>query len=237
MPTITPTSARLLALSHVGALTNYGDPMETLLKYPWEVPVDIFPTQADFSNWNISLDPCGCLGRTAISAAIAELLAPNKKVLAGEVLSDYLRGCMINQFVEKPPADPKVYEEWLRELLMYEEPHAVIVVDGVQFDSVSQKLGHLFEHPRIQTFPIWNFVAAAMLVSHAILENDLKKKAWYLEEAETVCPDTQLVKENTIALYLLRGREDLALDLMNETLAKRGDASVRLGVVTNSGRA
>lgn len=224
MHTITPERARQLALTHVRPFNNHGDPMTTLFNYPWEVPVDIFPTQAEFSEWNISLDPRGCLGRMAISAVVAETLAPSKEILAGEVLSDYLRGCMLIQFEDNAPDDPQTHEAWLRELLMYEEPHAVIIFDGSQFDSASQKVKHLIQHPRIQQFPVWNFVASAMLVAHAILETDLDTKAAYLNEAEKTCPDTQLVKENIIALHLLRGRKDRALDLMDATLKTRPTA-------------
>lgn len=203
---------------------TYPNPEDALKNFPWNFDTDIEAIQKETAERNLKLDGRSCLGRTAQSAALVELQFPNSVVKYGEVLSDHLRRDMLAQVNENLPSDKKLRDEWLKEVLMYEEPHAVIIVDGKQFDPLSTVYPVEINHPKIQAYPLWEGVASAMKISEAWLEEDPIEKLKILELAEKLCPGTTTVAENMAGAYVLLGREEEATNLMKELLIKRPNA-------------
>jgi len=170
-------------------------PMETLKTVNFGVSaISLQYSQEEFVKLNLSVDRRSCLGRAAQAAAIVEKHFPSAKVQLGEVRKNYLAGLMIQILHEEPlkSLDPS----FMQELLMYEEPHLVVVVDGQQFEPLSIQLGCDIVHPEVATFPIWEGVASAVTVSESHTETNPRKKLDLLWEAEEMCPSMSLVQEN-----------------------------------------
>jgi hypothetical protein len=218
--------ARMMALDIVKSmdLGKYDTPEEALRHYPWNFEIGSNVDQQKMAEWNLKLDGRSCLGRVAQAAALVELQFPDSTVGCAEVLSDHLRGDMLAQIKERLPYDKTLRDEWLRELLMYEEPHAVVTVDGEQFDPLSTVYPVTINHPVIQPHPLWEGIASDMKVAEAWLEQDPEKKLQILEEAEKLCPGTTVVPENKVGALILLGKEEEAIALVKELVVKRPNA-------------
>lgn len=227
IPVITPDKARQLTHDRLKSI-EFGpspDPVSALKSFPWEIPKGPpYPDQETMSRWNQELDPKSCFTRLALGAALVEASWPESHIGAGEVLSDYLRSCMLRQIRAGLPDGESLRTEWLREVLAYEEPHSVLLLDDGQFDPISTVLGHDFQHSRIWRFSIWEHVACGMLVSHAVMSPDPDVRFELLGMADTICPGTAIVKENRVAALILADREAEAVKLMEDCLLERPTA-------------
>lgn len=173
---------------------------ETLRTIHWTLGEEVF-SQDEVARMNLVLDSASCLGRLAVCAAIAEEYFPNVRIAAGEVLQDMFRDMALDMLRKSGPE-----ESLLREILLYEEPHAVLLVNSDQYDPIADILDMTVVHARIKEFPIWKFLAAAVTVSEANLESDILKRRRILEEAECMCPGMALVEEAMVgAMSLLEG--------------------------------
>lgn len=195
-------------------------PLETFLSIEFFIPRSQFVDQETVAKQNLELDPQSCLGRVAVIAAIMEQYHSKTSLLLGEVWNDYFKELMIRKLRIAPSLadDPS----FMQELLMYEEPHAVIVADGVQqLEPLSLEFGELIKHPTVETFPLWEALAASATVSEAWLENDPSKRLVLLNQAEEVCPGLTLVIENMVESYELLGRLDEAIASVRWALKRR----------------
>ncbi|MFW5888164.1 MAG: hypothetical protein ACOCVY_00415 [Patescibacteria group bacterium] len=164
--------------------------------------------QREIAKYNLELDARSCLGRLAQAAAIAEKHFPGSHLQAAEVRQDRLAEIMIKKLKE----NPKKMEDgsFMSELLMYEKPHMVLLVDGIQFDPLSLYAGWNIEHPKVAPFPLWEAIASSKLVSRSYLEKIPEIKSRILQMAESICPSTSLVRENVCHLLGIMGaRKDL----------------------------
>ena len=191
--------------------------LETLRSIRFEIPTDcdLF-TQKEIAEQNIALDQASCLGRVAQSLAIVEKHHPESNIKVGEVVDDYFRSIMLPYLPHESHDDT-----FMQELLMYEEPHSVLVVDGMQFDPLSTKPG--FEnivHPEIRSHSSWESILADMLVSQSHLTDDTKEKTDLLHEAERICPGLLVVAENMAGLLIMFGKIDAAIEIIKKILAR-----------------
>lgn len=205
-------------------LETYSNPKEALKNFPWNFGQGIEINQREMAEWNLVLDGRSCLGRTAQAAALIELHFPDSQIGYAEVISDHLRRDMIDQVHESLPYDEKLRDEWLKEVLMYEEPHAVVIVDSEQFDPLSTIYPIEINHPKIQPHPLWEGVASSVKVAESWLENDPEKKLEILETAERICPGTTVVEENKAGILITLGKIDEAIDIMKDLLERRPTA-------------
>lgn len=202
-------------------LEAFANPKDALMNFPWNFEQGTEINQKQMAEWNLVLDGRSCLGRTAQAAALVELQFPNTKVGYGEVISDHLREDMLDQVHRNLPYDEKLREEWLKEVLLYEEPHAVITVDSEQFDPLSTVYPVEINHPKIQSHSLWEGVASSIKIAEAWLENNPEKKLKILEMAEKICPGTTVVAENKAGALILLDKIDDAIDLLKEMLERR----------------
>jgi len=139
---------------------------------------------------NLELNQKSCLGRLALAAAVAEKHFPGIKVFGAEVWEDGLR----NRLLAMLKVDPSLADDpsFWRELLLYEEPHAVLYFQGRQYDPLETVLHEPIRHPRVLIRPVWNLVASSWLVSRHWLEDEEMDKRKFLAAAEMVCPGTML---------------------------------------------
>jgi hypothetical protein len=200
-------------------------PMATLRAYPWVISQGTAASQEQIMEWNFTLDTKSCLGRVARAIAIVERHFPHTHVGYGEVWSDYLAGRLLVQVHCKPEQAKALRCGMLEEVLMYEDPHAVALIDGEQFDPLSTvaQMGEI-RHPRIEPFPAWEGVRSARLVSIANQEKDAEKRLKLLDDAERLCPGTVLVAENRVGPLLLLGRAAEATALLKTCLSRRPTA-------------
>jgi hypothetical protein len=195
------------------------DPISTLKTVRFNIPFEQSVNQDDIVCWNLELDTRSCFGRVAQAAAVVEKHFPNEQIYFAEVWEDALRNILLKKMREKPAHrfDPSFMEE----LLMYEEPHAVLLIDGVQFDPLSNQLGFEVIHPRVEKFSLWKGIASSHLVSVSHKEADPEKKLATLEEAERICPGTTVVRENLALPLELLGRTSELIETVEWCLEKR----------------
>jgi len=188
---------------------------ETLVSMDWSKLCQGFYEQKTLAEMNLELDPKGCLGRTALAAALVEEYFPDTRLQYAEVNRDYFRDMLLWQWRALYNNLLLPGDDWIEEFLIYEEPHSVLIVDGKQFDPLfcvyaSQTGGSIeaLEHPSITSFPLWEAMVAARMTSEAWLIQDKKRKLEKLREAERVCPGTAIVKQNLIEPLLDMGTVD-----------------------------
>jgi len=174
-------------------------------------------SQQDIAVMNLALDPHSCLGRIALSISLIEKYFPEltPEVRCAEVTSDFFRAQMLRQWSERYSSQKLPPEGWLEELLMYEEPHAILTIGGQQFDPLFclfaggiRYPGEEMVHPAVQEFSSWEAVTAFRLVSKANLLTNIEQKVDLLRKANSVCPGTCLVWQNLIGPLMLIGGED-----------------------------
>lgn len=199
------------------------NPFDLLKSVAWVIPQGTFPSQEEISQWNIKLDEKGCLGRVAQSAIIVEEVFPLASIMYGEVWQDALRNEILKNLRQRIKTGEATKEE-LEDILLYEEPHAVLMIDGRQYDPLSNQLGFNLEHPRVQRFPVWEAITAARIVSKAHLEKNPANKLELLTQAEKLCPRTMLVAENRAAAWWFAGHERRTLQALREILSRRPTA-------------
>jgi len=196
------------------------DPIKTLMSISnFQVGAELFIEQEQFANFNLELDGKSCLGRVAQAAAIVEKRFPEAKIEIAEVWEDWLAGIMLKMLKEEPAR--RLDPTFMQELLMYEEPHLVLVINGKQFEPLSIQLGQNIEHPKIKTFPLWEGVTASVMVSEAWLEKNPNRKLKILKQAEKICPGLTLVRENMCAPLELLGRIDEVIENAKWALERR----------------
>lgn len=185
----------------------------------FNIPKSQFVDQAIVAKQNLLLDPEGCLGRVAVTAAIMEQCHSALSLRLGEVWDDYLKNIMLRKLRENPSNidDPS----FMQELLMYEEPHAIIVIENTQFEPLSLELDMLIEHPKVELFPLWEGLAASATVSEAWLKEDPAEKLQLLKKAEKLCPELTLVRENMAGPYELLGQLSEAIASVRWALERR----------------
>ncbi len=195
-------------------------PQETLKTIDFNViPQNSVNDQKELALNNLELNKATCLGKVALSAALLEKHFSNIKLEAGEVLQDWFANEMLSMLSLDPTKknDPS----FMGELLMYEEPHIILLIDGVQFEPLSNHMKLEVKHPVIKLFPIWDAITSSVLVSRAWLLNNLEEKLNHLNQAEKLCPKSILVNENKCELLeLLKYKQEL-LDTLNYCVTER----------------
>jgi hypothetical protein len=202
---------RNLAYSKIKKLPkpNTDNPIEALKNLDWSVPNnEVSVDQDELVRLNLELDPNYCFGRLAAAAAFVELWFPKAKLQFGEVLEDVLRNIMLDDL-----ALPIVESE-LKELLMYEDPHAVLVIDGMQFDPVLVKLDLDIRHPKLGLHPIWEGLTVTWLTQKARMANSLDETMGMLRQAEALCPGTSIVTSYFAELEAKHGTNERAIELL-----------------------
>jgi hypothetical protein len=205
--------------------------LETLTAFPWQQYSTTSFDQQELSRLNLELDPRTCLGKVALCFAIAEQARTSgaeRGYRYGEVREDAFRNILLAQWRNEysghagPPPDG-----WLKELLMYDEPHGVPVFNGQQFDPLFVVTGNLkMNHPRIVTSPPWFAVASAMTVAQALQESDMSARLDALDAAELLCPNTVLVKENRLLPLVELNYHSDARRIVRELIEIRPTAAI-----------
>ena len=208
-------TVRQLAHSWLTALPRptHSNPREALSSLQWEITAH--GTQSEIAQANAALAPSYCLGRIALCAAYLERYFPLERVEYAEVLEDALRNLHLHSIPQSPSND------YLQELLLYEEPHCLLLIGGIQFDPLLNQLRLPVEHPRIESYPVWDGIASAWLVARSTLESDPIRKLEMLQQAYALCPGTTLVAENMCGAYLLLGMEKEAQGALAYAIQKR----------------
>jgi len=193
-------------------------PLETLRHLEFEIPFGNSVDQEKIREANMTLDAYGCLGRVAQSAAIIEKHFPDAAIKIGEVWIDALRNMLLHPLLMTREVKEESYYE---EILMYEEPHAVLLVEGKQFEPLSVPLKMDIYHPLVQEFPLWEGITSSHLVSFSQLEESPTRRMVILMQAEKICPGTTLVQENKIGLLHFMNFTGEAIALAKDVLEKR----------------
>lgn len=214
-----PTTARERAYAAADGAVLEGPIDEVLRRHPWQF-VDA-PTQDEQARMNLGFHPGTCVVRVAIAAALAEAHPSAPALAFGEVRQDAFALAARRLLQARGPL-PGLAEE----ILMYEEPHAVLCIGDAHFDPLWTVSAELV-HPYIALFPLWEGVACAMTVSEAHLEPDPQAKLRLLFEAEAMCPGTAIVQEAMAAAHYARGDEAATLVALEFALERRDTARLR----------
>jgi hypothetical protein len=196
------------------------DIFTSLRNFPFDFSTEPDLSQRQIANFNLRLDGRSCLGRITQAGAMIEKEFPEVNLMCGEVMEDFFRNVLLGMLKENPNQPDSFFSE----LLMYEEPHNILLVDGKQFEPLSILYRQDISHPQISSFPFWEAVTASRLISKAWLEDSPYKKIEILAEAERICPGMLTTKENLTSCLLLLDREREAIELAKETLLVRPTA-------------
>lgn len=237
MSILTPEKVREIAVATLGKtifFPIFSDPLVTLFNFPWDLKFDAINANSNFFQesqkniacHNLALNGRSYLGRIAQAAALVETQFSLRHLITyGEVLSDRLRQDLLNRIrLEGLPENSIHREERLLEILLYEEPHAVILVDGIQFDPLSTIYPIEIIHPKIQEHEIWSAIASSMLVSVAQLKDSPELKLEILEEAERLSPGLAMIVKNRAEAYLLLKQKAKAIVLLESFLIQKSCA-------------
>lgn len=197
--------ARQVAEAIIGPAFKPRSTLEsTLQMIPWKELCAGNFSQPEMAELNLRLDPRSCLGRTALMVHISRTYFPDDfpKTRVAEVRSDFFRRLLLNQWGPLFHKDNLPPESWLAEILMYEEPHAIMVTNGRQFDPLfyvysdeTRCRTDFLRHPAVREFSPWEAITAFWMVSKAYQIQDAQKRLDLLGEAEIICPDTCLVRQ------------------------------------------
>jgi hypothetical protein len=201
----------------------FESPTRTLLEFPWRVGGQDPASQTQYATWNLELNPHSCLGKTAIAGLLCEKHFPDTELQGGEVLQDFFRDRMREQVNKNLPKDPQLKQEWIEELLMYENPHSILLVEGKQFDPLFTPFDSPFTHPEVRELPFWEHVLASVFVAKSFQEHDLEVKLEKLDEASSICPNMLLSKE-VRAGVLLSQQNPKGIKLLREVQKQRPTA-------------
>jgi hypothetical protein len=199
---------------------NHKDALTLLRNFPFYFSTELNLDQRQIALFNINLDGRGCLGKVAQAGAVVEKEFPEAKIQFGEVLEDFFCNILLDMLKKNPDQSDSFFEE----LLMYEEPHSVLLFNGRQFEPLSIPFQQDISHPKIKAFPFWEAVTASRMISEAWLEENPYRKIEILVEAGKICPEMVAIKENLSSYFILIDRERYAIDLAEETLAIRPNA-------------
>jgi hypothetical protein len=195
--------------------------IEMLTSYSWDVTVGAQFTQADFRRMNAQFDPQGCFGRLVLSCLLVEKFSPGMPYQAGEVVNDFCKDIILEKLSTE--TDPVIRMEMAEELLMYEEPHAVIIIDGVQFDVISTLFGRNIQHRTVNVVPAWELITASVIVDEALDAGDNPTaKNIHLQRAQLFAPDSKLVLQNMATSALELGNLEEAKALIESYHARFG---------------
>jgi hypothetical protein len=232
---ITNELARRLALEWLATYrTRYiveNTPIKTLRTFHWGDLIKGEYDQEQMTKFCLSLDPRGCLGRVALCLAICEqhFAGSEWTFRYGEVRNDFFRGILMDQWQTEYSVGQTVPDDsWFTELLMYDEPHAIIVVnDTDQFDPLSMAVPDFeVHHGDVVLFNGWNAVACSMAISQAITEKDPARRLAALEAADTLCPGTSQLKEAKVHAFVELGMLSEAETTLRELVFTRPTAKV-----------
>ena len=172
-----PNDIRAFAHSKLDKLqwTYTGDIWRDLSR---QLPFDTsIGANTNYQELNLSLDINGCLGRAAIIGAFVEKYT-NATIVAGEVIVDHFRE-LLGKTMQKIQDTPG----YLEEVIMYEDPHIVPVINGIQYEPLSILMGEQIIHPKIETFPFWESIYSSMLCSLVLFEQNPEVKKRILDKA------------------------------------------------------
>ena len=193
---------------------------------PWDV-VALIPIpdagtaydQAEVAKQAALLDHRNCLGRLASIAHLFEQRFPDTTITYGEVTSDHLRELLLANVMSWQHD-----ESYLHEILMYEEPHGIPVMDDCQYEPLSVVAGWDIKHPGINQLPLWESIAAAWQVSVANLQTDPRRTLGMLLLAKALQPSLLLVDQNLAATLYVLGYTADAIRISRECFEKRPTA-------------
>ncbi len=195
-------------------------PLETLKTIEFDIPFGSDQiNQTEIAILNTKLDESSCLGRTAQSIAIIERHHPNCCIQVAEVWEDYFQLIMLKKLHDNHRNAQD--SSFMRELLLYEEPHSVLIIDGVQFDPLSVIYGSEVVHPKIKVFSPWESISAYINVSESYLTNSATEKLNILNKADNILPGSTIVAENMVEAHLLTTDINHALRNLFWALEKR----------------
>lgn len=207
-------------------------PLELLNSIKWPDVKDARDlTQSTYIKWNLELDPRGCLGRVAVAGCIVQEHFPQTTIRFVEIYEDYFRNMLLLDLPQND-TDPT----FIGELLMYEEPHYALLINGEQYEPLSSTLELNIVHPKIgDGHSFWEAVVAGYLVSLANNPDNGEFRDTILQDAENVCSGLLVVKENEIRTHLLHNDIKSAIRVQNEAVSFRKSARALLQLFTLTG--
>lgn len=155
-------------------------------------------TQTELLSLNEKFDPRSCFGRVVLMVLMLEEFFPESKVQVADVITDALAVAMLDKI--KTEENDVYRREMAQEILMYEEPHAVVVVDGFQFDPISVVMRHQIKHPNVRLHDPWDAIATACIVNHALKNDDPVARSITLQRAALFCPNMRVLEQNQLVV-------------------------------------
>jgi len=180
---------------------KFDDPMDMLRRSQnWNAFVysGFSLDQAQLLEINKNFDPKSCFGRVVLMVLMMEKYFPEVEIKVADVVVDALAVKMLEKI--KTEENPQYRKEMAHEILMYEEPHAVISVDGHQFDPISTIMRHNIVHPKVRLYDPWQAIATAYIVNEALEKTDMVARHIDLQRAETFCPEMRVLQQNNLVV-------------------------------------
>lgn len=187
------------------------DPISTLTNIVWPESKSRY-TQLEVRQANFELNPTFCFGRAAVCLAVMEKYFSQYKTELAEVLEDGLAKLLLDQM----PTNPET--SYLEEILMYEDPHSIVIIAGAQFDPIIVQHNLGIKHPRVNILPGWETILTEYYLSLYNNTDKLAEKIFYHAKAEKLCPKIVNIKENKIELMVSLGKSDAEIIALMKTI-------------------
>jgi hypothetical protein len=186
--------------------------------------------ELDFATLNLTLDPLGCLGRTTVAAAYVERYFPETSSMAGDVIDDFFWEILSHNRIQ----NIQEKQGYLEEILMYEDPHTILLVDDQQFDPLSNMTGMHVHHRNVEYYPVWDLAYSSMLcgvagISHdvTIIEQALARASQYVQTIE--------VLYQKVRLGALLDNMDMVVENCDRIIAQKPSARALLTLYSVTG--
>ncbi len=204
---------------------RYNNPIDFLYSLDWDISNELAFSEVKVACMNVDFNQGGCFGKSLRAAVLAEQFFPNEELFLGEVYEDFLRRLLVKGASKENWKDVS----YLDEILMYENPHTIIVHGDRQFDPLFQALlfpRDLMSHPSVGKLPLWSGLYCSYLVSEAFIARtrSIKETFKILLTASAICPEMVLIKENLISVYGLFQQFNEGIKLAKQVSFKRKDA-------------
>lgn len=195
------------------------------------ISIEDFDSVDDYADLNLNLSPKSCFGRLALAGAFAEKYYSISDLYACDVIEDWFRVMVSKDMQTHILKEPSL----INEVLMYEDPHLILMVGDAQFEPLSKVIGGYISHPKIEKYPLWELVLSGMLCAVVRTSNEISTKRLALQKAKLFGETIELLY---MQIFLSTLEEDFeqVVSLSEQLLKRKKSARAKHAIYALTGK-